>query len=94
AGSRADTQGVLKIFWENVICDSVTYTEQAKRKTVTSLDVVYTLKQQGQTLYGFGASNNHHLSKLLINNSFAPHLLYYFFPRFPLVLPSPSCNLL
>ena len=32
----------------------VTYTEHAKRKTVTSLDVVYALKRQGRTLYGFG----------------------------------------
>ena len=35
-------------------CDSVTYTEHAKRKTVTALDVVYALKRQGRTLYGFG----------------------------------------
>jgi histone H4 len=39
----------------DVIRDSVTYTEHAKRKTVTSLDVVYALKRQGRTLYGFGA---------------------------------------
>ncbi|KNZ63047.1 histone H4 [Puccinia sorghi] len=50
-----ETRGVLKIFLENVIRDSVTYTEHAKRKTVTSLDVVYALKRQGRTLYGFGA---------------------------------------
>ena len=37
-----------------VIRDAVTYTEHAKRKTVTSLDVVYALKRQGRTLYGFG----------------------------------------
>ncbi|GAW02265.1 histone H4 [Lentinula edodes] len=35
-----ETRGVLKIFLENVIRDSVTYTEHAKRKTVTALDVV------------------------------------------------------
>ena len=29
----AETRGVLKIFLENVIRDSVTYTEHAKRKT-------------------------------------------------------------
>src|SRR5580700_1133535 len=34
-----------------VIRDAVTYTEHAKRKTVTSLDVVYALKRQGRTLY-------------------------------------------
>ena len=32
----------------------VTYTEYAKRKTVTAMDVVYALKRQGRTLYGFG----------------------------------------
>ncbi|CAG7854060.1 Histone H4 [Serendipita indica DSM 11827] len=36
-----ETRGVLKTFLENVIRDSVTYTEHAKRKTVTALDVVY-----------------------------------------------------
>ncbi|KAM0786390.1 hypothetical protein ACM66B_001870 [Microbotryomycetes sp. NB124-2] len=46
---------VVAIFLENVIRDSVTYTEHAKRKTVTSLDVVYALKRAGKTLYGFGA---------------------------------------
>uniref|UniRef100_A0A673IJD6 CENP-T/Histone H4 histone fold domain-containing protein n=1 Tax=Sinocyclocheilus rhinocerous TaxID=307959 RepID=A0A673IJD6_9TELE len=39
---------------ENVIRDAVTYTEHAKRKTVTAMDVVYALKRQGRTLYGFG----------------------------------------
>ena len=38
----------------NVIRDAVTYTEHAKRKTVTAMDVVYALKRQGRTLYGFG----------------------------------------
>jgi histone H4 len=39
---------------ENTVRDAVTYTEHAKRKTVTSLDVVYALKRQGRVLYGFG----------------------------------------
>ncbi|KAF9408363.1 Core component of nucleosome, partial [Podila epigama] len=47
-----ETRSVLKVFLENVIRDAVTYTEHAKRKTVTSLDVVYALKRQGRTLYG------------------------------------------
>jgi len=50
-----ETRGVLKIFLENVIHDAVAYTEHAKRKTVTALDVVYALKRSGRTLYGFGA---------------------------------------
>ena len=49
-----ETRNVLRAFLENVIRDSVTYTEHAKRKTVTALDVVYALKRQGRTLYGFG----------------------------------------
>ena len=44
----------LQVFLENVIRDAVTYTEHAKRKTVTAMDVVYALKRQGRTLYGFG----------------------------------------
>ncbi|RXN31035.1 histone H2A-like protein [Labeo rohita] len=51
-----ETRGVLKVFLENVIRDAVTYTEHAKRKTVTAMDVVYALKRQGRTLYGFGVS--------------------------------------
>ncbi len=49
-----ETRQVLKTFLNGVIKDSVTYTEHAKRKTVTALDVVYALKRQGKTLYGFG----------------------------------------
>ena len=49
-----ETRGVLKVFLENVIRDAVTYTEHARRKTVMALDVVYALKRQGRTLYGFG----------------------------------------
>ena len=49
-----ETRGILKLYLENVIRDVVTYTEHAKRKTVTALDVVYALKRRGQTLYGFG----------------------------------------
>jgi hypothetical protein len=45
-----ETRGVLKTFLEGVIRDAVTYTEHAKRKTVTSLDVVYALKRQGREL--------------------------------------------
>ena len=49
-----ETRSVFRSFLENVVRDSVTYTEHAKRKTVTALDVVYALKRQGRTLYGFG----------------------------------------
>lgn len=49
-----ETRGVLKTFLENVLRDSITYTEHARRKTVTALDIVYALKRQGRTIYGFG----------------------------------------
>ncbi|XP_075634418.1 histone H4-like [Castanea sativa] len=49
-----ETRGVLKIFLENLIHDAVTYTEHERRKTMTAMDVVYALKRQGRTLYGFG----------------------------------------
>ena len=49
-----EARGVLKMFLENVIRDSVTYCDHSKRKTVTALDVVYALKRNGKTLYGFG----------------------------------------
>ena len=50
-----ETRIILKMFLESVIRDAVTYTEHARRKTVTAMDIVYSLKRQGRTLYGFGA---------------------------------------
>lgn len=52
-----ETRGVLKTFLEGVIRDAVTYTEHAKRKTVTSLDVVYALKRQGRKSLPFVCSS-------------------------------------
>ena len=49
-----ETRSVLKAFLENLIKDAVTYTEHGRRKTVTALDVVFSLKKAGRTLYGFG----------------------------------------
>ena len=37
-------RSMLKFCLENVVRDAVTYTEHAKRKIVTALDVVYALK--------------------------------------------------
>lgn len=44
----------MKIFLENVIRDPVAYTEHARRKIATVTAVVYSLKRQGRTFYGFG----------------------------------------
>ena len=50
-----ETRIVLRAFLESVVRDAVVYTEHARRKTVTAMDVVYALKRQGRCLYGFGA---------------------------------------
>ena len=61
-----ETRGVLRVFLENVLRDTIVYTSHAKRKTVTALDVVHALKRQGRTLYGFegtGPDNAKMMSK-------------------------------
>merc|ERR1711936_951148 len=40
-----DTRHVLKNFLESVVRDTIAYTEHARRKTVTAMDVVYALKR-------------------------------------------------
>jgi len=49
-----ESRGVLKNFLSRVIQDSITYMEHAQRKTLTAKDVVFALKRQGKTIYGFG----------------------------------------
>lgn len=49
-----ETRGSLKKFLEGIVSDAVQYTHHAQRKTVTAMDVVYALKRNGRTLYGFG----------------------------------------
>jgi len=40
-----DTRTILKGFVDSLVQDAIAYTEYAKRKTVTALDVVYALKR-------------------------------------------------
>lgn len=49
----SETRDSLRYFLENLIRDVVLYTVHGKRKTVTVFDVVYALKRQGRTMYGF-----------------------------------------
>ena len=49
------SRDVLKSFLHSIVRDAITYSEHGKRKTVTAMDVVYALKRQGGTLYGFGS---------------------------------------
>lgn len=48
-----EVRTVLRSFLERVVVGAVAYTEYAKRKTVTAGDVVYSLRKQGRTLYGY-----------------------------------------
>ena len=48
-----ETREVLKEFLMMVIQDATAYTDHARRKTVTAMDIVYALKRRGRTLYGF-----------------------------------------
>ncbi|KIJ92042.1 hypothetical protein K443DRAFT_685490 [Laccaria amethystina LaAM-08-1] len=50
-----ETRGALKFFLEDVLRDTVAYTDHDKRQTVSALDVVHALKRSGHSLYGFGA---------------------------------------
>lgn len=50
-----ETRAALKGFLDRVLKDAVVYTAHANRKTVTTMDVVLALKNQGKTLYGYGA---------------------------------------
>lgn len=49
-----ETRGVLRVFLENVIRDAVHYADHSRRNTISAMDIVYALKHQGRTLYGFG----------------------------------------
>jgi histone H4 len=47
------TRAVLNVFVQHLVQDAVVYTENARRKTVTKMNVLYALKRQGRTFYGF-----------------------------------------
>lgn len=48
-----EVRDVMKSFVEGVVRDATAYTEHAKRKTVTALDVVHALRKRGRMLYGY-----------------------------------------
>ena len=48
-----EVRTVLKSFVDGVVRDATAYTEHAKRKTVTALDVSLSLKKRGKMLYGY-----------------------------------------
>ena len=48
-----ESRGVLKVFLEEIVRDAIVYANYCKRKTVTTMDVIFSLKQHGRNLYGF-----------------------------------------
>ena len=50
-----ETRLVLRNFLHTLLRDAISYTDHAKRKPVTAMDVVYAFKRQGKSLYGFDA---------------------------------------
>ncbi len=46
-----EMRDILARFTQDVLRDSVSYTEHARRRTVTSKDVLAALKRQGRTVY-------------------------------------------
>jgi histone H4 len=49
-----EVRTTVKTLLEAIIRDIVLYTEHAKRKTVTVLDVVHALNRRGTPIAGFG----------------------------------------
>lgn len=48
-----ETRAVLRHFLERILGNSIIYMEHARRRTLTAKDVVYALKKEGKTIYGF-----------------------------------------
>lgn len=44
---------ICKIYLENILQRTIIYTEHARRKTISVLDIIYALKCVGYPLYGF-----------------------------------------
>jgi histone H4 len=71
-----EIRGALRHFLENVIRNSVAYTENARRKTVTALDVVDALKRQGKTISGFETDQVSHPDRHCTSaKELAPHVI-------------------
>lgn len=49
-GVREAAEKIMK----TLVRDASVYADGCKRKTVTAMDVVFALKKNGKTLYGFG----------------------------------------
>ena len=53
-GSHSHIREYIDDFLTKVVRDSLTFTEQNRRMTISAMDVVYALKRNGRVLYGYG----------------------------------------
>ncbi|KAL7789042.1 histone-fold-containing protein [Trichoderma ceciliae] len=53
AGIYEEVRGALKDYLTQVLRDAVTYVEHRKAKTITTEDVLHSLRRRGRTIYGF-----------------------------------------
>lgn len=53
-GVYGEVRDFVDHFLNIIVRDVGVYTEHAKRKTVTPMDVIYALKRHGRSLYGYG----------------------------------------
>ena len=52
-----EMRDVLKNFLQRIIGTAIVYTEYASRKTVTVHDIIYSLKHEGRTMYGYDSGH-------------------------------------
>jgi histone H4 len=50
-----ETRAVLKVFVHALVQDAFVYMQHAHRKTISTTDVLFALKRQGRTQYGFSS---------------------------------------
>jgi histone H4 len=53
-GVYNEVRDYIDYFLNSVVKGAALLTESSKRKTITALDVVYSLKKHGHTIYGYG----------------------------------------
>jgi len=49
-----DVKHMLSEFLKKMLRDISIYTEHARRKTISTMDVIYALKRNNRVIYGFG----------------------------------------
>lgn len=53
-GVYSQVRDFAEYFLGIVVKDAAIFAENAKRKTITAMDIVYALKRSGRSLYGYG----------------------------------------